>query len=313
MKFGDKLSKLRRNKGLSQEELGYQLNVTRQTISKWELGQSKPDADKLKEISKFFDIDFNQLIDDEVFIEENSLKDNDDSEEVRPRKWLLILLIVVALILVIILANKYITDKKENSFNIFDIFGGFGDTIDYESMEKSSFNATFEMHSGTNLGNLVSSLIDDVITNNKTNNEHIIELAFNDINTIDPNEMKNIKNKINIFGTYEVSLDYDVNGYVNKITIEVSVSKLDVIRFNNSFEIYSGSNYGTTVDKVLDDVISSNKKNADRIITVIYGDIKTTDENQIRKIKKSLDDWTKYDVIFDYDDVGYINQITIEN
>ena len=49
MKFEEKLIKLRKEKLLSQEELGEKLDVTRQTISKWELGQSKPDMEKLKE------------------------------------------------------------------------------------------------------------------------------------------------------------------------------------------------------------------------------------------------------------------------
>lgn len=37
MEFNEKLMKLRKQQGLSQEELGYKLNVTRQTVSKWEL------------------------------------------------------------------------------------------------------------------------------------------------------------------------------------------------------------------------------------------------------------------------------------
>lgn len=40
MKFNEKLIQLRKKEGLSQEELGYKLNVTRQTVSKWELGQT---------------------------------------------------------------------------------------------------------------------------------------------------------------------------------------------------------------------------------------------------------------------------------
>ena len=52
MKFEQKLMNLRKQKSMSQEELAEKLNVTRQTISKWELGQSKPDMDKLLEISK---------------------------------------------------------------------------------------------------------------------------------------------------------------------------------------------------------------------------------------------------------------------
>ena len=41
MKFNEKLIELRKKEGLSQEELGYRLNVTRQTISKWELVQGE--------------------------------------------------------------------------------------------------------------------------------------------------------------------------------------------------------------------------------------------------------------------------------
>lgn len=45
MKFNEKIIELRKKQGLSQEELGYKLNVTRQTVSKWELGQTTPEMD----------------------------------------------------------------------------------------------------------------------------------------------------------------------------------------------------------------------------------------------------------------------------
>ena len=64
MKFNEKLIEIRKKEGLSQEELGYKLNVTRQTISKWELGQTTPEMDKLIEISKLFDISVDELIKD---------------------------------------------------------------------------------------------------------------------------------------------------------------------------------------------------------------------------------------------------------
>ena len=47
MNFNEKLISLRKTKGLSQEELGAELNVTRQTISKWESCQSYPDFQRL--------------------------------------------------------------------------------------------------------------------------------------------------------------------------------------------------------------------------------------------------------------------------
>lgn len=62
MKFNEKLIELRKKNGLSQEELGYKLNVTRQTVSKWELGQTTPEMDKLIELSKIFNISVDELI-----------------------------------------------------------------------------------------------------------------------------------------------------------------------------------------------------------------------------------------------------------
>lgn len=62
MKFNEKLIKLRKREELSQEKLGYKLNVTRQTISKWELGQTTPEMDKLIEISKVFNVTVDELV-----------------------------------------------------------------------------------------------------------------------------------------------------------------------------------------------------------------------------------------------------------
>ena len=64
MKFNEKLIELRKTKGLSQEELGNELGVSRQTVSKWELGQSYPDFQKLVLLSDFFNISLDKLIKD---------------------------------------------------------------------------------------------------------------------------------------------------------------------------------------------------------------------------------------------------------
>ena len=66
MKFNEKLIELRKKQGLSQEELGYKLNVTRQTVSKWELGQTTPEMDKLVELSKLFNISIDELVDNDI-------------------------------------------------------------------------------------------------------------------------------------------------------------------------------------------------------------------------------------------------------
>ena len=54
MSFAEKLMELRKQKGWSQEELGDKLGVTRQTVSKWELGATTPEMEKLAAISDLF-------------------------------------------------------------------------------------------------------------------------------------------------------------------------------------------------------------------------------------------------------------------
>ena len=58
----DNLKTLRKNKGLSQEELSIKLNVVRQTISKWEQGLSVPDSEMLISISEVFDTPVSTLL-----------------------------------------------------------------------------------------------------------------------------------------------------------------------------------------------------------------------------------------------------------
>lgn len=64
MKFNEKLLKLRKEKGLSQEELGMERQVSRQTVSKWEAGQSYPDFTRLVMLSDFFDMTLDELVKD---------------------------------------------------------------------------------------------------------------------------------------------------------------------------------------------------------------------------------------------------------
>lgn len=62
MTFGEKLQKLRRESGLSQEKLAEQLHVSRQAVSKWELGTAAPDTDNIVGLSKFFQVPLEYLM-----------------------------------------------------------------------------------------------------------------------------------------------------------------------------------------------------------------------------------------------------------
>ena len=62
MSFGETLQKLRKQKGWSQEELAERLELTRQTVSKWELEQSTPDLDYIIKLCDLFQVSADYLI-----------------------------------------------------------------------------------------------------------------------------------------------------------------------------------------------------------------------------------------------------------
>ena len=68
MEFNEKLQELRKNKGLTQEELAEALYVSRTAISKWESGRGYPNIDSLKEISKFFSVTIDELLSGEKLL-----------------------------------------------------------------------------------------------------------------------------------------------------------------------------------------------------------------------------------------------------
>ncbi len=248
MKFYEKLIILRKKALLSQEALAEKLDVTRQTISKWELDQTKPDMDKLKEISKLFDVDINVLTDDTISLEDNkSIKKQDNKQ---PRKIILYIVIIIFIASLVTLLyrvgsdiklkvdarneeiEKIKDDAKKKQQEIEDKIKEQQEKIEQQEKENekkreiSSFNSNFEFYQGTESGTSTGYQIDNVIKSNKKNANHLVEVIFDGVSYgTDTEKIKEIKNSLKNFNGYElqyyeISIDYDDNGYVNKITIE---------------------------------------------------------------------------------------------
>lgn len=102
MKFNEKLIQLRKEKKLSQEALGEKLNVARQTVSKWELGETTPEMDKLVKMSEIFEISLDNLMKD-AEVENNS------SNNTNTQKLAGIVIFILKIIGVVIIVSIVLT------------------------------------------------------------------------------------------------------------------------------------------------------------------------------------------------------------
>lgn len=79
MPFNEKLIELRKKAGLSQEDLTHKLGVSRQSISKWELGVCEPNIAKLQNIAILFNVSIDYLINDNTPADETTSNNNFNS------------------------------------------------------------------------------------------------------------------------------------------------------------------------------------------------------------------------------------------
>lgn len=100
MEFGEKLQELRKNKGITQEELAEALYVSRTAVSKWESGRGYPSIDSLKDISKFFSVSIDDLLSGEKLL---SLVEKENKSNIRNMCDLLFSIVDLFSIILIVL------------------------------------------------------------------------------------------------------------------------------------------------------------------------------------------------------------------
>lgn len=109
MALGNKILEYRKRNGLSQEQLADKINVTRQTISNWELGETQPNSEQLKMLSKEFSISIDELLDNDI---KNISLSKTNVQKHYKSKYLKIFLICI----VIIILGIFILYINKNNF-----------------------------------------------------------------------------------------------------------------------------------------------------------------------------------------------------
>ena len=105
MEIGKKIMDLRKKNGLSQEELAEKVGVARQTISKWELGETSPDLKQSKELSKIFNVSLDELVNNDiknVLVEKTSNTEKLAGLILKLLKFMIIIIIVFPILLIVL-------------------------------------------------------------------------------------------------------------------------------------------------------------------------------------------------------------------
>jgi len=107
MMLNEKIHRLRKGKGLSQEELASQLTVSRQAISKWELGESVPDTENVVQLSKIFGVSTDYLLNDEYESDKDipAVRENSEALKIEQRNNVMLSGFLLALVAALVVST----------------------------------------------------------------------------------------------------------------------------------------------------------------------------------------------------------------
>lgn len=141
-KIGALLRDLRKEKGITQEELAEKMMVSNRTVSRWETGSNLPDIEILIELSDFYNVDLREILDGEKKgekimdkdLKETIIKVADYKEEEKKRfvKFINIVLIIAFVLGTINMAIDFV--DPQNTTAVFDFFHGFCGGVSYAAL-----------------------------------------------------------------------------------------------------------------------------------------------------------------------------------
>ena len=231
MDFGNKIMKLRKQLGLSQEELAEKLGVARQTISKWELGETAPDLKQSKELSKIFNVSLDELTDNdikEVLVEKVSNTEKTSKKTLSILKILATAIIVFILLFIVLVIAKIIyrstreRGRKIEETIYCDLYG-----------EKHTFSIEYYELTGLPIALGGDPYFSDILDLGKYNDAHQIFNVINDY----------VKKN---GGTCSMSKDKELNDLVEMTIKEGTLTKTSatvVIKGNIYYDITLGETF----------------------------------------------------------------------
>lgn len=147
-----------------------------------------------------------------------NLKEYNNSPEgkatIRFANTIQVLCFIVFIIALIIIGITTFNMSNRSILNNSNISSNSNDNFDAEM-----FNNTFYGYNGTTSAFFVKDCLDEIINSNKKEKKHIITVKYNDKETSNPDEILEIKKSLDDSKEYELSMDYDSNGFFNKLTI----------------------------------------------------------------------------------------------
>lgn len=233
MKLGEQILKLRKKKGLSQEQLGEKIYVTRQTISNWELGETSPNPEQLKLLSKELNVSIDELLDNDI---QNVLVEKVSNTEklaglILKVIKIFIIIMIIGVVLAIIGAalftgvHKSKNTEREIEKSIYcKIYGEeHGYTIKYEELtgQPTALSGDSYFYDVLDLGKYndahqIFNVINDYVKKNGGTCEIIYERDLSDIVNIEIKDLTSTSMKIIIHDNNSNLIIYGEEFYIEK-------------------------------------------------------------------------------------------------
>lgn len=121
MEIGNKILELRKQNNLSQEVLAEKVGVARQTISKWELGETSPDLKQSKKLSEVFNVSLDELVGNEIkeiLVEKISNTEKKSETILKIVKAIGISLLIFVIVIISLYARLVIQKSYDKNRNI---------------------------------------------------------------------------------------------------------------------------------------------------------------------------------------------------